>query len=622
MEFTNLLPFYILFTIPILILLAFTGKKRYSLPSTTLFLWNTLLTSKRKSITMQRFIKTLCLFLQILIIICIAFALAQPYIPGTIGTINQNIILILDISASMKVPFQENSRFYEAQRIAYNTVSLLEKNKSINLAIIEAGSSPRLTIPYTKDPGVLKKGILQSRPTDEPGHMEKALDMALSLLQGKTGDKIILISDGAFTLSKNYEDKPIHPVIIGDQKRNIAIKKFQIRPQSGKDNVYEGIITIKNYSTTLEKTTLAVTAATPAGETKVLEENCEVGPFNEKSYSFTYTGKTKTIIKADIDSVDDLPADNSARIIIPAPDRIKVLLVSKGNFFLESAFRSFPDISLTKVETISYDDLTALSKSYDILVFDRITPPGIVTGNYILIQSFPRNLPVTNPETIKTTSVLQWDHQHPVMDSVYPGNIRIINASKVIPGKEMKPLIQGQHSPLVSVFSGESVRAVCFFFDFMQSDLILTPSFPILIHNSVRWLFRGKTAVPLQAGEAGETYEVMINPWIYDLDITTPAGRKTKYENINHPFIFRDTQTVGIYTIEGEHYTHQFAVNLTDDDESNINKRFQWTGPETEENTPAVQGMTENYPFRPYFILISVFLLLAEWILWLILRIN
>ena len=629
MFFTNVLSFLLLLSIPVIIFLSFTGKKRYTLHTTTLYLWNTTLVTKKNSLKMRRFIKNLCLIFRILIIMCIAAALAEPYIKSGIHVLKKNVILILDVSASMNVPYSNDTRFHEAKRKAYECISLPGKNNT--MAVIEAGAIPRLITPFTDNRATLKKIIMQSRTTDEPGHIHDALDLAFSLTRGKPDYEVILISDGAFSLSQSYNNKKIRYIKTGDNRKNIGITEFYIRRKEGKGGSFEILIKVQSFCNSPEQTNLAVYSGQEAGYAasgsaktrattglvKIYEENFLLESFSEKTFIIHYSGRGEDIIKAEIDSKDDLLADNNAWAVLKPREQVEVLLVTKGNFFLESVFRSFPNITLTRADELNYSNLLSASKKYDIIIFDRINTPHLVKGKYILIRSFPQNLPIKVQGNIVSPPVLTWEQGHPIMKSVSLNNTGILETSKVIPGKDMDVLIKNRDTALLSVYNTKGIQAVCFSFDLLQSDLVLKPSFPILMRNCVMWLTGENNGNPGSIIRTGQLYEIFLSPWIENVMVATPEGISTEYTGIEKPFLYPHTQKAGIYRIQAENYTDQFAVNLINKEESDVNERDHTFTQGSPKVNGILTGIIDFLAIWHYFIIFCVVLLTCEWFIWL-----
>jgi len=83
---------------------------------------------------------------------------------------------------------------------------------------------------------------------------------------------------------------------------------------------------------------------------------------------------------------DDLPADNQASIVSLLPKPVKVMLVTKGNRFLERALRAAPN-----VELVTANDLTDTATGFDFVVLDDIPPTVWPQGNVLAIHVMNTN---------------------------------------------------------------------------------------------------------------------------------------------------------------------------------------------------------------------------------------
>src|SRR5206468_6225181 len=78
---------------------------------------------------------------------------------------------------------------------------------------------------------------------------------------------------------------------------------------------------------------------------------------------------------------DDLAADNQASIVSLLPKPVKVLLVTRGNRFLERGLRSAPNVELATAS-----DLTDPAAVFDFVVLDDVVPTVWPKGNLLAIH--------------------------------------------------------------------------------------------------------------------------------------------------------------------------------------------------------------------------------------------
>src|SRR5256884_9645398 len=83
---------------------------------------------------------------------------------------------------------------------------------------------------------------------------------------------------------------------------------------------------------------------------------------------------------------DDLAADNQASIVSLLPQPVRVLLVSRGNKFLEKALKA-----AGKVDLAVASDVTEVKPNADIVVLDDVTPAVWPNLNVLAIHTMNTN---------------------------------------------------------------------------------------------------------------------------------------------------------------------------------------------------------------------------------------
>ena len=98
-------------------------------------------------------------------------------------------------------------------------------------------------------------------------------------------------------------------------------------------------------------------------------------------------------------------------------------------------------------------------------------------------------------------------------------------------------------------------------------------AFPVLFHNAFEWFQPGRREFPADGVRAGAPLPIFVAPGDRELEITAPSGRKERLEATGNPVIFGDTVEAGIYTYKSAGREGRFAVNLFDEEESDIGAR-------------------------------------------------
>ena len=102
------------------------------------------------SLGLQRLVQNLPLLLQLLLVCVFTAALANPVLTTTVAE-NKDIVLVLDVSASMHTRTPQGTRFAQAQQRALEILQALPRGR--HMALITAGRQPQVVLFFTADEG-------------------------------------------------------------------------------------------------------------------------------------------------------------------------------------------------------------------------------------------------------------------------------------------------------------------------------------------------------------------------------------------------------------------------------------------------------------------------------------
>lgn len=594
---------FLLLLIPLIILLHSIRIRRKNTRVSSLMLWDQVLKSSSRRFQLKRILKNLSLLLQILAALLLILALCRPGFFSRPSE-TRHLILILDTSASMKSRWNGKSRMDEAKGLALDALGdLSEDSKAL---LIEAGARPELKTAFTADIESVRGAVRKSRATDEPGSMRDAFLMALSLADSERGDEVWIISDGAFESFEEIELAGIRVNYLqaGGEGENLGITRFQFRSLPDRLEEYEILLAVNNYTSREVVAPLILSIdSLPYISTEV-----RLQPMEDKTLIFPYAGLIAETAEAEIRVKDDLNTDNKAYAVLSQSRGIRILLITDGNPFLEAVLELYPNARIDRnIPSLDYAD-------YDMVVFDRISPPPLVRGNFLLIDASAPEIPIRKGEGIQNPHVSSWDRGHPVLDSLSLNGVTIARADKIYVGEGVKILVSSRETPLMAAYESSGIRLVYIGFDLLQSDLPLRTAFPMLIGNILRWFYPGSLTSATRQVQAGASYPII--PREIKLDIIDPNGRKTTIYTEESPYLFDKTETVGIYTVKGQSTEESFAVNLSSREESNIHPRFRWKPENNIDSEEAAVLARLSRPLGFIFILLTLLVLLIEWFYW------
>jgi hypothetical protein len=610
---------FLLFILPLIVLLHLIRTRRKDLRISSLYLWQRVLSEYSRTFRLRRLLNNINLLLQILAATAVIFAIADPHFLRESIRDEGNIIAIVDTTASMQAKSDGSSRIEQARGVALDIVENMAEESQFML--IEARAKPHLISPFSQDREALGQLIRSISPTDEPGDLSEAILMAISLADAE--DRIHVITDGTDESPGiiNLEKARVSFHEVGGEIRNVAITQFQFRPLIGRPEEYEVMIQLSNY--TEEEVTTTLTVDLEGAE--VLREEIRLGASTDEILIYPYSvaaafdsaegeifGGLKTgRIVAEIDFDDDLAVDNRAYTVLSESPEIAVLLVSRGNFFLESLVSAFPDI-IAESYTQYVDQ-----RNYDVIIMDSISPPPLEFGNFLLINALPSNIPITSLGFIDNPRIVSWETDHPLMASL---NLKDVNITRAVMTEQRgaaQPLVHSEQTPLIYTYERDRLRLVYLGFDILQSDFPLRVAFPLFLRNVLKWLHPGSLSATSRYIQAGTPYPISTRGDTQALRVDSPGGPDL-FEVNENPFLYEHTSTAGFYRIASPTaLEREFAVNLLSGKESDANPRhfFSQALPAAEDEARLSTGRI-RVDLWPYFVIFALLLILTEWYFW------
>ncbi len=268
-------------------------------------------------------------------------------------------------------------------------------------------------------------------------------------------------------------------------------------------------------------------------------------------------------------SKDDLAADNQASIISLLPKPVKVLLVSRGNRFLEKALCAVPNVELTAVNS-----LTDPATGFDFVVLDDVTPMVWPKGNLLAIHVVNTNW-LEGVTSMEAPPIVDWKAAHPLLRYAGFDNVQVSRSLTAKTPSWAVSLVEAPQAPLILAGELARQRIIWIGFDTLESNWPLRVSYPIFIANAVEWLDPANAKGGQLLVKAGDPFRFALSQPAKSAQVTLPDGTTkslTLDPNANE-LVFGDTFKQGIYHLRLGTNDTVFCVNLLDALESNIKPR-------------------------------------------------
>jgi hypothetical protein len=597
--------------IPIIVFYMLKLRRREVTVSSTL-LWQMVLRDRQANAPWQRLRRNLLLLLQLLILAALILALARPAL-SVPAIASGSSVIILDASASMNATDGSPSRFEAARRAAQETIDALPTSAPVT--IIVAGQQPQVIASAETDRNEIKRALAEAQPTNGTANWNAALALAAGALSRQSDQPTtIIISDGG--LPQNLPPLPgeVRYVPIGQSSDNVSVSALSLRPTKNGAELFAGVT---NYGDADRPVILSVYRGEAllnsqpldlkAGETQqVILNDLPRGPA-------IYQAKLSRLDQA-AQPLDTLPLDDAAFAVNNPAGSRRVLVVSKGNVFLEQLLAAIPDLQAFRAIPQKDGSLVMPQDQFDLYIFDGIVPDDLPFKPTLLINP-PQN-PVLRVNGVFSDTANARVIDSPVTRNVNWSNVHVREAKHIDPPQWAKTLVDSDGGPLVIIGDTGVRRVGAITFDLHDSDLPLQVTFPILLVNLINYLAPGRSFNAADGVSPGESVTIRPDPSVDTVAIASPSNQIYTVRPAGSEVVFKDTRELGAYGVTllsgDQQQIDYFAVNLFDPTESNISpaKTIRIGQSQISSAQSTEQGWQEWWP---WLAALALLILLIEW---------
>ena len=662
-----------LLSLPLLVYLYRLRPKREDATVSSLMFWHAAIKIRdSNSSNLQRLLRDLNLMVLLALAALLSLALAQPQWQLA-ARHSQDAVLIVDVSASMGARSGNpgRTRLDEAKNVAREIIAALPEGA--RLLLMTSARYARAQSGFESDRDLLQALVSRLQPTEEAGRPTAAIAQARALLRSRAQAQLHFVTDGAFDSDAARVTVANELHLVGDQRANVAITRFDIRAALHTEQSYEVFVAVRNFGdeSTAAPLTVEMDAVEIAKRDIVIEANSEV------TLSLPMSGRLGKRATVQIDYDDALEADNAAYMAFASSAQQRIMLYTPGNFYLETALRALPDTILDIREQADNTEVQAAARGYDVVVFDRVAPPPLDTGKFLFIdvaatamdpdfneldmtdldsekldsESLDSNdldsnnlesndLDSNDRDSIARDSIESTIDKHNtatrvsgVGDSALMRDLDLrqlrINAHrpvKVQSSVTTQKLFWSAESDLALSTLQPDKRAVYLGFDLLESNFPRQTAFPLFIRRSVEWLTTNSLAAGLQTTQgdsherrrqvpAGESFTLEFPVGTEEISIAAPDGTAEAIALIAPRYTFANTSQAGLYQYNAAGVRNYIAANLTDESESDINRRVPLRPVSPVTQSVAAAGILK-LALWPYLAWLALVLLLVEWWLW------
>jgi len=431
----------------------------------------------------------------------------------------RSTIVLLDTSASMRALEDGSTRFQTARDEVISIASGLRGDATIT--VISLDRQPRVVVKDVSHPGEVRRALEEVTPSASAADPARAVSLALAMARQYDNPRLVLVSDGGLSLSETGSAFEFIPVGQGDA--SAAIAAVHLRPAG---TGYAAQVALVNHGSRPASGRVSLFAGSyPAGS-----KGWELDP-GASGYLQWQDLPGGVAVRAELSTdsplMDMLSDDNVAWAVPDDNSERKVLLVTGGNLFLERVLGQMPGTKIYLADQTLYRILLMGEYPYDITVLDGLGGP-LPPGAALLI-----NPPAGSPaEGLNVGDLVENIRPEPasgspVMQYVDLAEVNFQDARKLQTGTGWIADIRSGTEVIFAHGENEGRRAAVWAVNLHRSDLPLRPAFPVLIQNTMDWLYPPGLGVP-RAVKPGDEVKFVTSPLAGQLVVENDSGGSWK----------------------------------------------------------------------------------------------
>ncbi len=531
-----------------IVALYFLKARRPARPVSSTLWWRPLVLDRQAAVPWQRIRPSWLLALQALAAILIIGALLRPALVSAQALAGQTVVVI-DNSETMQATDVGPSRFAVAVADARSLVGRLGPHARMTL--IAMGPSPDVIASTVGQRQPLLQALDQLKPTDGQADLQDALQLAVASAGPRTsGTRLIILSDG---ITEPLTEPvtlpfPVQYRKIGVSSENSAITSLTVVPGVTGESA---VAHVQDFGQQPARLTVEMFADGHLTDAQVTQ----LGPGGGQDVRFDVPPGTN-YVRVTLLPRDDLVADNSATAVASPPRKVRVLLVTSGDVFLQKALQLRPDVTLTTETPAAWHQGQASAPDVDLFVFDGFVPPVLPRHSPYLVVGPPPDRQLGSGRPIAPGQLLPAEANNPLLYDVDLSNVEVAAAAD-LQGSSFGTVVVGSPAgPVLMVRDGgPSVPPAAVLGVYLHdSDLVLRTAFPILVNHLSEFL--APNAVPALSQQPGTPITLAPGPGARDVVVTRPdghhdvlvAGRASLAAN-GGTLLFTDTDQVGLYRV-------------------------------------------------------------------------
>jgi hypothetical protein len=452
------------------------------------------------------------LLLQILSMGLLLLAIAQLKW-GARETNSRDHVLVMDTSAWMAARIGRITYLDQAKLAAKAWLDTLPAADRVMLLRADAVPTPVTAFESKRD--VIRKAIDETRSTGAALRLGAALDQAAWIQKsaGRTAGEVVyagasrVTGDEALPAAKNFRLLPVKGRI-----DNAGLRRMSVRRSAKDSELWEAIVTVRNYGGVARAVPLEVRFA---GAAVAAARRLTLAPNAEQEVTFAYRTRAAGLLEARLLAADGFAEDDRAILELPAQPVLKVHVCTPEPALWRPLLEANPALQAAYFAA----GTTPAAGRDDVFIYDRCAAPG-APRRAIVIGGTSAAGAKMSPAGAK----LRWRPESPLADGIRSQDT-VLDAVPVIAQAGAVPVAETSAGPVIAV-TGDVVMMA---FHPLRSPLRYELATPILFANIFRWLAPDSFRQSEVAGASVGTLTAVLDDEAAPVTLTNERGEKLPF---------------------------------------------------------------------------------------------
>jgi len=598
------------------VLLYILKLRRRAVPVPFARIWDAVFRDQKATELFSKLRRLLSLLFQLALLALLIFALGDPKPKQTLLE-GRHLVVLIDSSASMKAIDVKPSRIEAAKAEVKKLVRGL--GSADRALIVQMGALPSPLSTMSSDVTELDPAIDLLSASDTRADLERGLSFAVDSLRGLPKAEIVVVSDGVLgdvtAIASHVElgKASLKFLPIGKSGTNLAISEFSVRRYPLDKSRSEVMLEVANTNDRAAQVELTL-----LGDGAIIDvSRFALGP-NERlpRYYQDLAGASRTLeakIRFADGHADDLPADDHAYALMPERHRARVLVISKGNTYLEAALLLDEYLDVTTVAP----GKPLPSEHFDVAILDGVAdalPDTVAAALYL--NPPDGGVPLKLGARLTDFGFDTWDKKSALLRFLALGDVQVSGGRALTPSPGDRVLGASDQGPILVSGSRSGHPFVALGFDPRDSDWVLRVAWPLFVLNAINSFVEEDTSY-VSSFRTGEVWRIPAPSSVDSATVIDPHGGQHIVPVKEGRAVYLGEEA-GFYKLSAgagsDAATSEFAANLSDLSESRITPQAELSVGQKKAAPVSMGTPASKHELWVYLLAAVLGLSLIEWI--------